>query len=196
LNDSGKPFILIAPSLGIHDEGIHEIGDNLDFYLEQVMAALHAYGGFATQPQIGDIIIAGHSGAGGRMMALASSTNSYKDNIKEIWGFDTLLRGTEGNWLNWSVGHCRNTRVYVYYWAYEDASLKLANDTSRLDSVFVMKADSKAIAKADEGEPHDFILKRHWRDRLDNIGTPSQGDIKGREESRAKAAPKGKKPGK
>ena len=186
LNESGKQFILIAPTLGAQDQGIGEIGTNLDFYLEQVMLALVAYGGFPDLP-VGDIIIAGHSGAGGRMLALASGTNSYKNNIKEIWGFDTLLKGTEGDWRSWAVGHSSQTKVYVYYWAYGDASLLLAKDTAGVDSVYVMKADSKAIAKADSGEPHDFILKRHWRERLDNIGSPSQSDIKGREESRAEA---------
>lgn len=187
LRDGGQPYILIGPTLGAQDQGIGEIGNNLDFYLEQVMLGLLAYGGFNQLPQVGDIIIAGHSGAGGQMIQLAGGTSRYKANIKEIWGFDTMLSGTEPTWRNWAIANSGQARVYVYYWAYEAESLKLAANTSGVNSVYVIKGDSKAIATADDGAAHDFLLKRHFRERLNNIGTASQDDLKGQAASRAEA---------
>jgi hypothetical protein len=187
LRDSGQPYILIGPTLGAQDQGIGEIGSNLDFYLEQIMLALLAYGGFKELPQVGDIIIAGHSGAGGQMIQLAGGTTSYKSNIKEIWGFDTLLDGTEPTWRTWGLAKSGQAKMYVYYWAYEAESLKLAGNTSGVNSVYVLKGDSKAIATADAGAAHDFLLKRHFRERLNNIGRASQDDLKGQAASRAEA---------
>jgi hypothetical protein len=187
LRDSGQPYILIGPTLGAQDQGIGEIGNNLDFYLEQVMLALLAYGGFQELPQVGDLIIAGHSGAGGQMIQLAGGSKSYATNIKEIWGFDTLLSGTEPTWRSWGVAKSGQAKMYVYYWAYESESLKLAANTSTVNGIYVIKGDSTAIATADNGAAHDFLLKRHFRERLNNIGTASQDDLKGQAASRAEA---------
>lgn len=186
LRDSGKPYILIGPTLGRWDEGIADIGKNLDFYLDQIMLALMVYGGFTEVPTVGDLIIAGHSGAGGAMLTLAGGTN-----VTEVWGIDTLLDGTEPSWRQWGIAKSGQARMYVYYWAYGPESLKLAANTSRVNSVYVMQGDSKAVATADGGEAHDFLLKRHFRERLNNIGSPSQDDIKGQAASRAEAKKRG-----
>jgi hypothetical protein len=176
LSDSKKPFILVAPTLGKYEEGIADLGNNVDVYLNQVMEGLHEHAAdiFPAVPQVGDIIVAGHSGAGGSMLKVASNTNNYKDNVKEIWGFDTLLNGTEENWRNWALGHSKTAKVYVYYRAYGDNSLLLAKNTMKDESIFVIKALAE----------HDFVLQKHWRERLNAIGSPTEDDRKRRNETR------------
>jgi hypothetical protein len=176
LNDSKKPFILVAPTLGKYEQGISDLGNNVDVYLNQVMEGLHEHAAdtFSTVPLVGDIIIAGHSGAGGQMLQVASGTNNYKENIKEIWGFDTMLDGTEEHWRNWALGHSKTTKVYVYYRDYAKTSLLLAKNTMDDESIWVMEALAE----------HDFVLQKHWRERVNAIGSPTEDDRKRRDATR------------
>lgn len=184
LNESKKPYILVAPTLGAVDQGIDKIGANIDRYLEQIMTGLWVWGGdaFSAKPAVGDLILSGHSGAGGHLLDLASGTSAYKDQVKEIWGFDVLIRGAEDAWRNWAVGHSSTTKVFVYYRAYKDASLLLAKETKGVESVYVLKALAE----------HDNVLQRHWRERVDAIGTPTENDLKEQAASREPPGKRGK----
>src|SRR5262245_34752362 len=96
LNDSQQKYILVAPSVGSVDQFLKDIPANIDFFFNQVMAALYIWGPLAglsnwgttdAPPQLGDVILAGHSGAGRGMMQIANEISSH---VKEVWGFDTL----------------------------------------------------------------------------------------------------------
>lgn len=119
LKTSGKPFILIAPTLGKKaGREFGNLGTNIDDHLDHVLAQLHKMGPpeFAPPqpPDIGQLIIAGHSGAYGPITSILSSIKKYKNRITEIWGFDIMY----GNTASHLVG--LNVPVYAYF-----------NDTAR-----------------------------------------------------------------
>lgn len=200
LNDSKKKYILVAPSVGAFDELLSNIPPNIEFFLNQVMAALYIWGPLAglsdwgpndAPPQFGDVILAGHSGAGRGMMKIA---NQISGKVKEVWGFDTLhANGVDNDWANFAAGHSKNTLVYLYYATYSDRSIDMQKLTATVDSVYIIRGaivqevstkDGKTQLKVIKGITHDYLLQHFWLERLNNISNPSQMDLKRREETR------------
>src|SRR6185369_10457386 len=65
LSTSGKPFILVAPTLGRKaGREFGNLGTNIDDHLDHVMASIHQMGApefpLSKPPDIGQLIIAGH----------------------------------------------------------------------------------------------------------------------------------------
>jgi hypothetical protein len=124
-NDSkSEKAILVAPTLGPRPgvggataaDKWGDLVDKLGWYLDQVASGIAAYGPQA-QPSnpsgaggttpvpdatIKKIVLAGHSGGGAPMLALANeliSGNSFDAAaLKQCWGFDSLYQGPEP-WL-------------------------------------------------------------------------------------------------
>src|SRR5262249_51695442 len=101
LNKSGKQYVLVAPTLGAGDQA-GQMGQYPEIVLDQAMVGLEWYGPIEydqdqRRPKVGQIILAGHSGAGPVMLAMANSLmkGKYKGNLKEIWGFDTMYGQNE-----------------------------------------------------------------------------------------------------
>jgi hypothetical protein len=203
LNDSKQKYILVAPSVGSKDEFLKDISANIDFFFNQVMAALYVWGplvGLANwgtndaPPQVGDVILAGHSGAGTGMMKIA---NEISGHVKEVWGFDTLhWTGVDELWANFAIAHSKTVRLYLYYATYSTRSIAMQKKTAAVDSVFIIEgAEVKEVSTRD-GKPqlkviksvtHDYLIQQFWLERLNNIGQPSQMDLKRREETRKAA---------
>jgi hypothetical protein len=90
LDTSGRPFILIAPTLGADaDTEFGNLGKRIDDYLDLMMTHLYELGppeyALPSPPKIGDLIVTGHSGGFGPIRSILSNISRYKQNIKEIW---------------------------------------------------------------------------------------------------------------
>jgi hypothetical protein len=68
-------------------------------FMAEAMDKLRGAGVVAADAQIGRVIISGHSGGYGALMAIADH-GGMSDNIREIWIFDALYAGTE-NFVAW-----------------------------------------------------------------------------------------------
>jgi len=103
VNASNKNVILAAPSLGPGSQSgkLTESG-GLGRYIDQVLAALEAYGPFSGLPSLGNLVIACHSGGGAPMLAIAKVPQRYSDNIQQLWGFDCIYGDVEAAWLQWA----------------------------------------------------------------------------------------------
>src|SRR5262249_27039051 len=79
LNQSGKNFILVAPTLGPRSQtqtGWLAQPGGLDRYVDLALAALATYGPYqGWRPQLGNLILACHSGGGLPMRQLAMGKN-------------------------------------------------------------------------------------------------------------------------
>jgi hypothetical protein len=168
LNASGKQWVLVAPTLGLVDQ-FGDLAKYGSHHLIRIMSALFKYGphqSLGARPRVGSIILAGHSGGGRPMLALANSLGPFKDNIKEIWGFDTMYGPVEDDWHSWAKGHS-GVKMVFYYRDTEGRSITVKNKTAGLGNVIVVRG----------GATHDYLLQRHWKERLEQIGTSSHSDI-------------------
>lgn len=118
-----KGFVFIAPTLGSFSEAglLNKDGES---YLRMVMNgifarvdATYAAGipNFRTVPSVKRIVLAGHSGGGAPMRALASQPYINKK-VCEVWCFDSTYGGrTTGEfWMNWINGGHQLERFWVY----------------------------------------------------------------------------------
>lgn len=116
VNLSKKNVVLVAPSLGPGSEaGTLTPRDGLGKYIDQVLAALNAYGGFSTVPTLGKMVIACHSGGGAPMLQIAKINQQYSDTIQQFWGFDCLYnKGSEDAWTDWAKGNPSKKLIIRY----------------------------------------------------------------------------------
>lgn len=171
-NASGKNVVLVAPTLGPHSQG-HQFSKRggLDTYLDRVMAALSTYGQFRTlgrRPEVGNIILACHSGGGARMLELVTVANKLTSRVRECWAFDSLYgQDIEVAWYTWARRH-PGARLYVHYGSgfTQDHSRKLAA-LARCESV---RRPCRPLANVSvEGRtslPHNNVPIEHWTKRL------------------------------
>lgn len=109
INEAGKQAVLIAPTLGEFpgsslnpDMGIFRQPGGGDVFLAEVARWIRKYVpqyvAKQVTPQIGNIVLAGHSGAGG---ILSQQAKTMKSHICEVWGFDSMYgQGYEGQGKN------------------------------------------------------------------------------------------------
>jgi hypothetical protein len=179
LSASGKPFILVAPTLGVKAGAeFGDLGTNIDDHLDHVMAQLHKFGPpqFAPPkpPEIGQLIIAGHSGAYGPISSILSNIKKYKANVTEIWGFDIMYTDMLPSFAKFKVP------VYVYFVKNPDRKKHNTDERSRdlarkkIPNIFVMENVDFAMVRGKEQKSwieHDNLLQRFWPDRCRRIGT-------------------------
>lgn len=193
LNDSGKNFILVAPTLGPQSEtGILTNPGELDKYLGQVMEALKAYGPYKDlkqDPMAGSIILASHSGGGSPMLKLAKlkGGGGYADKIVQCWGFDSLYanklddpddekerkqKWLAGEWANWANSH-QDARLFFYYYDNRPraTSEKLKKKRFQHNNVCVAPSTAPERKKKEKSkaDPHFWVPIAHWLDRLNNV---------------------------
>jgi hypothetical protein len=171
LNISGRPFILIAPTLGADaDTEFGDLGKRIDDYLDLMMTHLYQLGppeyAPPSPPKIGDLVITGHSGGFGPIRSILSNISRYKQNIREIWGFD-IMYGNTAHFLA-----AANVPVYAYF---NDTAVKSRELASRkLPHVFVMAGREIHIEGGRERMRmvhHDLQMQKFWLDRCRRIGT-------------------------
>lgn len=161
INNSGKNVILIAPTLGPASQTGRLVSPGgFDRYLEQVLAALstHLFQ-LRRSPDIGNIILACHSGGGYPMRQLATARQRYTAQIRECWGFDCLYNsGDEQIWLNWAKQR-PTSKLYIHYG--NGGTAKRSENLKRL----AHNLPNIAI----EGSTrlgHNVVPITHWRNRI------------------------------
>jgi D-alanyl-D-alanine carboxypeptidase/D-alanyl-D-alanine-endopeptidase (penicillin-binding protein 4) len=114
-SDSGKNAILIVPQgpYNAPDSFDGKLCDTNGFarFIAEAMDKLRAGGVVGADAQIGNVIISGHSGGYGALMAIADH-GGLPDNLREIWIFDALYAGTD-NFVAWQKA--RNGRLLDIY---------------------------------------------------------------------------------
>jgi hypothetical protein len=170
LKTSGKPFILVAPTLGRKaGREFGNLGTNIDDHLDHVLTMLHKLGppefALAKPPDIDQLIIAGHSGAFGPITSILSNIKKYKGKIKEIWAFDIMYGNT--------ASHFESVTVPVYAYFNDTAAHSRALAAKRKPNIFVMEAVDFYTPKGKPGSivHHDLLMQRFWLDRCQRIGT-------------------------
>jgi len=154
VNEAGKHVVLIAPTMGENpgsslnpDMGVFAQAGGGDDFLAEVMRWIgkHVpqYVEKKVTPGAGNIVLAGHSGAGG---ILSQQARTMKSHVCEVWGFDSMYgEGTNkatkkgidvpGNWVQTATEHyalefdplwgmfpipvpkLRPTTRFFFYWA-------------------------------------------------------------------------------
>jgi LAS superfamily LD-carboxypeptidase LdcB len=160
VNQSGKNFVLVAPTLGPRSQtqtGWLAKPGGLDKYVDQVLAALAMHGPYqGRRPQLGNIILACHSGGGLPMRQLAMGKNRCAGHIKECWGFDCLyFTGDENLWAQWAKSR-PDARLFIHYQgSTRERSEKLKQ--KKVPNIIV----SLSVAKG-----HNWVPIHHWQERL------------------------------
>ncbi|MBO9205459.1 MULTISPECIES: S8 family serine peptidase [Niastella] len=162
LNSSGKPFILVAPTLGPFSQpGTLTTDKGFTSFINQVLASLAnysvAYKG-KPAPAIKSIILAAHSGGGIRMRAIANlaGKNAYADLITECWGFDCTYSGDDPKvWYEWAAANPGKT-LYLYSRKGADTSM-IANKIKPLPNIHSLPATTN---------DHNQVPAIHMQERL------------------------------
>jgi hypothetical protein len=134
-----------------------------------VLAASRGYWKSAAPPQIRHLILAGHSGAGAPMRALANSTtNRTAGQVKEVWGFDCTYSAKHDadavGWTQWAR-RAPQSHLYIYYLRgapTREQALKLRAG-ARLPNVSVLEING---AVRERIHPHYWVPIDHWRERI------------------------------
>ncbi len=98
INGTGKKVVLIAPTMGEFpgsslnaDMGIFKEPGGCDDFLAEVVKWIGKYvpeySAKKVLPSIGNIVLAGHSGAGA---ILSQQAKTMQSNVCEVWGFDSM----------------------------------------------------------------------------------------------------------
>lgn len=176
VNHSGKNVILVAPSLGQRSQAGDLVGKNgFDNYLDQVLAALIAYGPYKNtkttdpRPTLGRVIMACHSGGGKPMLEIAQSSNRTVANIQEYWGFDCLYSGktptgtklfTQPNlWIKWAKSN-KNQWLFIYY----KNNTKV--EAERLQGDAIKQNHFNVLVNESQGGGHCLVPITHFRELL------------------------------
>jgi hypothetical protein len=132
VSESKRDVILVAPELGLRDKTHAEYnasalggGSKTQQYLDQVLGALSDWydrtfiageiaqmGGEPTKFQLANLYIAGHSGGGTGIISSVAALGSYKDRLRECWGFDCLY-GDGQSWFQWAKAR---TGIPLYFY--------------------------------------------------------------------------------
>jgi hypothetical protein len=161
LNQSGKDFILVAPTLGPRSQtqtGWLAQPGGLDKYVDLVLAALATHGPYqGRRPQLGNLILACHSGGGLPMRQLAMGKNRCASQIKECWGFDCLyFTGDENLWAQWAKSR-PDARLFIHY----QSSTRERSEKLKQKNVPNISV-SRSAAKG-----HNWVPIHHWQERLE-----------------------------
>lgn len=177
VNKSGKNIILVAPTLGQKSEA-GNLAKSFKAYLDQVMAVLIAYGPYRnanTPPQVGNIIVAGHSGGGSPMLRIAMNRRDpYAANIREYWGFDCLYSGYKDEerkiksfaqpdlWLMWAKLN-KTKQLFIHFMNYTRLESCYLYDHAKAmkltDVVHVQKSEAN----------HCSVPISHFNERLQGV---------------------------
>jgi hypothetical protein len=184
--------VLVAPWLGLQThsgQGTLRIGDlgegkGCQLYLEQVMEALtnwyvdtfiagEAYqiGGRPPNYQIGNLVIACHSGGGDLMRAVTGALGDLKSALKECWGFDCLYAFGK-TYAHWALPlSAAGVKTYFY----------LANGSSRVHFAEFWKAVFGTPKDPSPGKPQNIFLAPAVPGvEVDRTAFQSVEDIKGK----------------
>ena len=164
-NEGRKNVILVAPTLGPRSQSgwLTEAG-GLDRYVDQILAALRAYGpysGAPVTPVLGSLILACHSGGGYPMRRLALSGQRSAALIRECWGFDCLYNtGDDVVWAKWARAR-PDARLFIHYLGSTkpfSTALRRQVQLQNLSNVSVVPSTARS---------HNYVPITHWRQHME-----------------------------
>jgi len=159
--DSGKNAILIVPqgprlapdSFG----GKLEDTNGFKLFMAEAVARLRASGALAaTNFEVGDIILSGHSG-GYHVMAAILDNGGMSDHVREAWLFDALYGNTE-NFVAWQqAAQGRLLDIYTDHGGTEAEVARLMSLYQTNHVAFFAAEDTRATAKNLRTHPIVFL---------------------------------------
>jgi hypothetical protein len=170
-NESRKNVVLAVPTLGPRSQSgwLTEAG-GLDRYVDQILAALRAYGpysGAPATPVLGNLILACHSGGGYPMRRLALSGQRSAALIRECWGFDCLYNtGDDVVWAKWARAR-PDARLFIHYLGSTrpfSTALQRQVQLQNLSNVSVMPSTARS---------HNYVPITHWRQQMETAASLS-----------------------
>ncbi|MCU1246297.1 MAG: hypothetical protein JWN02_2207, partial [Acidobacteria bacterium] len=168
VNDSGKNVILVAPTLGPRSQaGSLDDAGGLDVFVATVLEklVLHLPAFRDVDPQIGNIILAAHSGGGAPMRKIALSGSPAAKKVRECWLFDALYGGVS-DWGRWARAQAGHGSLYSYYATKDPTtnSLKLERDLREagLTNTFILSAATAGVARPG----HFDVVRLFFAERL------------------------------
>jgi hypothetical protein len=162
INDTGRPFVLIAPTLGPTSQaGALVRPGGFDAWMDRVLASIGIHGPFGGQtPRLRNLILACHSGGGAPMRFIALNTRKYAANLRECWGFDCMYNGPDPTeWPAWARSN-PDKRLYVY-WASTTRTNSKAIEAQAVPNIVVQQSST--------GE-HNRVPITYWGERIRNFG--------------------------
>ncbi len=160
LNEAGRNAILVAPTLGPHSEAGALLGTGrFDAYLARVLGLLHSdgpYRGAPAPPELGNLVLACHSGGGAPMRRLADGAGPYATHLRECWGFDCLYNAVDvAAWPRWAAAR-PDARLFLHYLGSTATNSRRLADLSR-PNVIVARSTAR---------DHDHVPIEHWAAHL------------------------------
>jgi hypothetical protein len=124
LSESGRPWVAVVPSMNWTSTETHVLRSpgNMNTYLDLVRRSL-AGAGWSTAPEVGRVVLAGHSRAYVVLDALAGSTESVHwqnaplARLTDVWSLDSMYSRRNcaaEKWTIWAATR-RTSQFRVYY---------------------------------------------------------------------------------
>lgn len=156
-----KNFLLVVPTLGNKSEpgDLTANGANIDGFLNLVLKGVEAHLPVAGPLKLGNLVLAGHSGAYIAMQAFANNANADKQNkIHDIFCLDCLYGGAS-SWVKWvqSPGH-EQDRLWVFSTG-SSIVTRLTDKTKPFDKV----TNPRVPVLRDESKPYDPVTNPYKR---------------------------------
>jgi hypothetical protein len=162
INETGQPFVLIAPTLGTTSQaGSLVRPGGFDAWLDRILTSIGAQGPLAGKtPQLRHLILACHSGGGSPMRMIARGTRKYAGNLRECWGFDCMYNWPDPTeWPDWARSN-PDKRLYVY-WASTTRTNSQAIAAKRVPNIVVQHSSTNE---------HNRVPITYWKERIQNFG--------------------------
>jgi len=169
LNNSNKNVVLVMPTLSRRSNpGWLGSPGGLDRYLDMVMAALSTSGPYrGKNATVGNIILAGHSGAGKYMRELPLSNPQYSSHIRECWCFDCMYNSCDAVlWSLWARQNPGNTRLYNYYISNAKTKSNTIAESKNLQRENLPNVFTVPLNPPDQSF-HHWIPITYWRTHIE-----------------------------
>jgi LAS superfamily LD-carboxypeptidase LdcB len=158
---SGKNAVLVAPLLGPRSQnqiGILGRPGGLDKFVGSVLSALAQQARLPAGTQVGNIILACHSGGGLAMRIIALANNKLAARIRECWGYDcTYNRDDFTVWPRWAAQRSSSRLVMFYLPGTKTAAQALKLKQRGVPNVTVA---------ASRARNHNWVPRAHFLEQL------------------------------
>ena len=167
LNDTGRPFVLIAPTLGPRSQaGSLTNPGGFDAWLSRVLSSLSLSGPLQGRtPKLGNLILSCHSGGGVPMRSAALNTVKFASNLRECWGFDCMYNGNDpAEWRKWAQSN-PDKKLFVYW----------ASTTRNYSTALQNFAQPNISIQHSSTNEHNRVPITYWSERIMGFNGPASG---------------------
>jgi hypothetical protein len=167
INKSKKNIIFVAPTLGPRSQ-YGNLAKTFDNYIDQVIWAVNQYIFKARQLNgklnLGNLIIAAHSGGGSPMLSIAEQSKSiYAQRIKSFWGFDSWYQSSN-SWSKAVRNIIKNNQPVTIH-AYTAGTAGYPKPDNKTAFVTYAKQEPKLKGT----DLHFTLLPFYFEERLRNL---------------------------